>query len=699
MNRLVTTLLLLLLAGAAAAQEANDVLYLQDGRERVGELHSLTADEVVFLVRSEDTPRSFARAAVQRIELSRRRAGDDARRAEELHDPLLDRLLAQAPSKMDHPDSGHITLYQLDEYTLHRDGGYTHRERQVQKVLLERGKRLANVARYYKKGEETLEIDFARTIDTDGSVISISDAAVDITSINADTPEYEKLYQVKFARKQVSERSVLDFQVTWERRETDLLEPFYATEFFRASEPILEKELRIIVPAGVELAQRSDRLGDNVEFSRSQTDAGTVYRWVARDCPRVVPESLMPPAGDLYPRVTAAGKTTWTEIGAAYSAALRQAGEAPPAVQAKVGELIAGATDPEDKARRIFDYFTREIRRQYVAPSSYSYAPRPIGDVFAKLAGNAIDKAALLRAMLVEAGLPAGVVLVCPQDYGKLVEDVPCIRQFSDTLVAVTLPSGRQFLPLNRDTVRFGQMPEQYQGTRGLLVTDTESELVTVPLHKPPEEQFASTYRIRVTPSGDLTVNKTETLTGTYEMSRRAAWKDLKDEELRREFEMELTAMHAKAHLLDYSIQNLHDLTQPLGFTQSYTLERYAMRAGDDLLVFRLPEIEYGAGSVGKPTRDFPLRWQCRALLTTDMHVEIPPGFRIYYAGKDFQAECDVVSFAASFNTGDNEIHYHDEFVQRGLEAPAEEYAAYKKCIETKARVPKEWIVLERVNE
>lgn len=695
-RRVALALGVALLTAAACAQEAQDVLYLQDGRERVGELVRITPEAVVFRVAGAAEPTEFPKDQVQRLDLSRQRAGDAAQTVAALGDPLLERLLANAPVKFAFPDSGHVVMYELYDCAVDPDGGYTVRERRVEKIFLERGKDRANVARSFKQGEETLEIDFARTINPDGTITPISDAGVDVTNVHADKPEYDKLRQTKFAMKQIMVDSVIDYQVTLRRPATDLLNPLFVANYFRTDEPILESELRIAVPPGVELNYRDDRLGPNVEFTRLEQGDRVVYRWYARNCPRVVPEPMMPPAGDLYPRVTAAVATTWAQIGDAYAAALRESNVPSDEIRDYVAARVADAGDRPARARAIYHDFIKTFHQQWVSPRQYSYAPRPVADVFAKRAGNTIDKALLLTVMLEEAGLPAAVVLACPQSQGQLVADVPCLKQFTDALVAVMLPGGRQFLSLTSETVRFGQLPARYQGTTGLLVTATGSELVEIPLNPPAAEGVATTYRMELREDGDLVVHKTETYAGNSEIEAREAWKDLKDEELRRQLEVALTAMHPKARLETYAFENLHDVTQPLRFTQTCTLEDYAMRASDELLVFQLPEVDYSAGAVGKPEREFPMRWYLRQRNTKDMAIAVPAGWNVYYAGKDYEATCDPLTFLATFRHDESTVHYHDESVQRALAAPASAYDEYKAAIETRARVPKEWIVLER---
>lgn len=462
MTRTLSAVLVLLFAGSIGlADEGQDVIYLQDGRERVGQLVSMTADTIVFRLQGEADTVAYARDEVARLDLTRTRAGATARTVADLDDPLLARVLDQAPVKFAYPDSGYVTLYRAHTYDVNADGTYTLVERRIEKVFMERGKDQANVARYFREGEEELAIDFARTINPDGSVTAISDAGVDINSVHASLPEYDKLKQVKFAMKQIKVDSVIDYQVTTRRTMADLLDPFYAKVLFRADEPILEAELRVNVPQGTELKYVEQRLGRNVQFAREELDGRDSYVWTASNCPRVVPEPMMPPAADLYPAVTVSLPMSWYAIGGAYAEAIAEVAAPSEEIAQRVAELTADVDAPVEQAAAIYHDFLQSVRHLWVWPMQYSYAPRPAKDIFAKRAGNAIDKALLLAVMFEKAGLPAGVVLTRTQTSGKLLEEVPNIRQFDDAVVAVDMPTGRQYLALNDESVRFGQMPSQ----------------------------------------------------------------------------------------------------------------------------------------------------------------------------------------------------------------------------------------------
>jgi hypothetical protein len=413
----------------------------------------------------------------------------------------------------------------------------------------------------------------------------------------------------------------------------------------------------------------------------------------------VVPEPMMPPYNDLLPRVTVALETTWPAIGQAYAEAMGEVDDPTEAIEAKVAELVAGVESPEERARRIYNYFIQNVRQLWVGPHEYSFVPRPVGEVFDKLAGNTIDKGMLLVVMLREAGLDAHYVLCRTQGAGRVVEEVPCIRQFNDVLVAVDLPEGRRYLGFDDETVRFGEIAVEYQGTRGLLVRPGGFELVTIPLNPPEREADRYEYEMRITPSGDLHVDLTARCTGSSESALRSAWKDMKDEEVRRSLMVNLANIHSKSSLGDYAFENLNDLSEAAYFTESYILHDYAMRAGDDLLVFRLPEIEYSALEVGKPDREFPLYWSSRSMLTNDIRLDIPQDFKVYYAGKDYEADGGVATFTADFDVKDRVIRYRDAYVHTETRAGREAYAAYKACLETQAQVSKEWIVLERIHD
>ena len=687
-------LLVLLVCASSLAQRVEDVLFLQDGRERVGRLIKIDDHEVQFNI--DGAVETFLLADVQRIDLAEIREDDEIRKVADLNDPLLDRVLKVSPTTFFFPDSGYVTMYHLIEKHLHEDGSYTERRRVIRKVLLERGKRLMNVAAYFRKGEETLEVDFARTINPDGTVTPITEAAIDVTSVNTETPEYERQQQLKFAMKKVTEGSILDYQTTERGKQTNFLEPFAIATYFRDTEPILEKELRIIVPRGRKLLYTL-RQAEHVSVTTNEADDETTYSFVTKMAKRFVPEAQMPPWADCMPRVLVAEQATWSEIGEAYRAAVLARSEATPGIKAKVSELIVGAANDKEIASRIYYYVTQSIRQVWVGPMAYQYTPHQVGEVFDRGAGNTIDKVALLRSMLVEAGINADIALCRPRGSGKVVEEIPAIRQLDDALVVIEIESGRYFLAVDDETVRLGQIPSEYQGTRALLISAPKAQLIDIPLLVPDQESFASRYRIKVSANGDLAISVTERPTGNYEMGYRAAWKDTKEEDLRKGLEMDLAGMHATAKLDDYEIRNLHDVSQPLVFSQSYTLTDYAF-GNEDLLVFRIPVLDYSAAAVGQPTREFPLTWYQQSKNTVDVTLTIPEGYRVYYAGKHFQADSAPCTFVAKFEHTKDTITYHDEFVQRMVEAPADVYKGYKACLETMARVPKEWIVLEKTS-
>ncbi len=690
---------LLCLAAVLSAQAGNDVLYLQDGSERVGQLVQISAEQITFLVDGEDEPTLFPRATVQRVELTQQRLGDQAQSVDQLDDPVLKRVLEHQPPPFMYPDSGHVTLYSLTRYDLDESGGYTVRQRRIERVMLERGKARATVARTYKQGEQTLTVDFARTIDPDGTVTPMSDSALEVSSVFSEYPAYEKLYQAKFALKQIRIGSVIDYQVTIRRDEGNIFDVPLCEALFREEEPVLEAELVISAPLGHELLQHTSNLGDNVTTTREEGPQHVTIRFTATNCERVVREPQMPPASEILPHVAVSTQMTWSDIGTAASAALGSALDTNDEMRAYVAGLVADGATATERARAIYQDFNRTVRYLQVSPPLYSYEPRPASETFTARAGNSLDKAALLVALLQAADVDAALVLVCPQTSGVLLEDVPNVHQLVVAVVAADLPDGRVFLALNDETIRFGQLPYRFQNSRGLLVTPTSSELVDLPLNEPAQEQIAVRYEIDVSSAGDVTVKKTETYTGNDEIWQRNMWKDLQDEEIRRDLEVSLNAMHAKSQLDSYEIENLHDLAAPLRFVEQYTLTDYAIRGGDDLLVFQLPEIDYTAASVGKPARLFPMRWYRRGASTKTMHIRVPAGYRVHYAGQDYSASTPAASFTATFTTDGDVVTYEDAFVREGLEVMPAEYADYKACIETQARVAKEWIVLERVSD
>jgi len=713
-NQVTCLLLGILVAGSAGAD--TDVLYTKKGEEYTGRLSSVSADSVA-LEHEMDGMMAFALPGVQRVELGRPRPGDGWRTIEDIDDPALLLALDAAPSEEEYPNAGYVTIYHETAYRLNRDGSADITTRKIQKVLQERGKGAANNALYYLSANSTGRIDFGRTVTADGQVVPLSDAAIQDGSVFSAYPEYQNLHKKQSALKKVREGSVIDYQTTIHEEEVSSLTPFLVAGTLGDREPALKLVLSVTVPEEIECAYQMVRFDSDTPGSVEKLEDGLVrYVWTREHTDELAPENFMPSTSDLWPRVAFAPRHTWEGLSQEYAAVIADPRRPGEAIARKVAELIEGRRGREDRARAIYGFMVNEIRTIPASYHVYSLLPQDVNEVFERKYGNNLDKSVLFLTMLESAGVTASLCLVAPQSQGVLMEEVPSLGHFSECLVRVSVKGGpwhavRRAVRriLGRQTpdsdyiitsvldekVQFGYLAPQYQHIRGLLIDGDDGQLISTPLLPGEREAMVNTADVEITEEGDFTVREQTRYAGEMAASLRG-FKVLREEELTKRIQQMVAGIHPHAEMVSYQMSDLADLEVPVELTVTYRIRDYPLRAGEKLMVFHLPNLDYSAAEVGKPSRIHPLDWSSRAMTTNQYTLRLPEGFTANYVPEDVTYETPLMTYAAGFESRGGTIVFRDEYRRHLTDAPEEMYPVFKKGIETRAKLSREWVVLER---
>ena len=152
--------------------------------------------------------------------------------------------------------------------------------------------------------------------------------------------------------------------------------------------------------------------------------------------------------------------------------------------------------------------------------ASATLQPHPAEEVFRNRYGDCKDKATLMISMLSAVGIRATWVAV---DHRRGVVDPGTPSIFGDHMITaieipagydnprlqavVTTRSGRKYLifdPTNQ-YVPIGEIPENEQGSYGLLVAGAESQVIQLPMLKPETDTTDRTAKFTLSPDGTLT--------------------------------------------------------------------------------------------------------------------------------------------------------------------------------------------------
>lgn len=675
-----------------------DIVYMKDGNEYKGNLVKITVESVIFKIEESGKTETFNMANVMKIELTKKREGSDINNLKDLKDDLLLSLIKESPLPQDYPNANYVTLYEEVNIVINPNLSCTETKRVVCKVLNESGINIADNVIYYLADNESVEIDFAKTMDVDGNIFHISDNAIEDGSVyGAGFPEYDKLHKVKFSLPEVKVGTIIDFKLTKKRKKIDVFAPLLIEENFRGEEPLLKKVVSAVIPKNLNLNTELFR-GDKILFSEKEDKDAKKFIWTIVDSPKINPEPDMPVFEDIAPRLVAGIQDTWGNIGQECYRSLKKKFIPGKELEKKVKELIKSQKTAEDKAKALYDYVAAEIKYVNVPSPNYSYEPNELNDIFKNKFGNGLDKTYLLYGMLKSAGLNPYFLWICPQSAGELSKKVPSMGQFSIPLVVLNSKGKFQYLNPSFDTVPFNNLMGVYQKVYGLLIkAESQVELIETPLYDENKEFISNKLDVNLLPNGEINVQKEINLSGDYEIQFRT-FKDLTPEEQNQEMQKQVSSIYPNAQLINFKISNLKDINERIKINITYKIPDYALKAGEELLVFQLPEINYDASMVGKQKREFPLQWPSKMLEANEISINIPDGYKISYLPREYLFnDLSSVKYYAKLTSGNKKILFKDEYRRNTINLSVGQYTAFKKCIEAKAAFSKEWIVLEKI--
>ncbi len=679
------------IALAVAVSGWADTLYLRDGEQESGKLVKMTGKQVWF--EGDDGLVKHKKTDVLKVQLQQTRAFDDVDAVDEVADPDLRACIDTQPSEEDFPAAGSVTLFERRTYDITRPDILVTTTRRIVKVLQQRGEKAATQSVHYFDDTDAPRIDFALTVTPDGRVLHLSDAALKTESLYARLPEYRRRTRYRFACKEPRPGSILDVQYTVTQKQTAFFKPLYTQALFRANGPVLRKEIVVLVPKDREDEIHAHLAGPEAVAASRSVDGDVVrLTWTLTTPQRgIVPEPLMPPQATFVPTLTLWQEPPEDGSFAAYSKALAALPPLPKDLAEKA-KTIASEVGSEGVAEAIHNYVARNIRTVSVPQLHFSLVPHAPGETAQRGIANELDKNFLYFKLLEAAGVQCAFGLVRTRTSGPLPEDVDSLKAFSRSAVLLTEPD--TFSSASSDLLPFPGLPGSLRGSPAIVVLPGAVQARATQDFTP--EQELDLTRFEGALAADGTLDLTVTFSGT---NSAGSWmrnlKDLDEQKLANQLGQIAAWLHPASVLEGHRTTDLADLAITPEITLECAIPGFATAAGEDLLLFTLPAISYSANQVGRPTREHDLFWPRVAREATEGTITIPDGFKVYSAPEDAAFESPVADYHATITDTDG-IRFSDRYDLKVAQAPATAYPAYKACLERRARLPRQRIILMR---
>lgn len=615
-------------------------------------------------------------------------------------DPQVAKVLANAPKEEDYPQAGALILAcdELIEVTSENtEVSYLH---YVVKILNERGKEGFSEAKIdYDSTYEKVELEYARTIKPDGSVVEVGSRHIRDVSKYLNFPLYSnaRVYIISFP--EITEGASIEYKLKIYRNKLINKKDFVIPYPVQATDPIIAADFTITFPkdnpAAIKLInEQYNNFGAQLAPRTEEKDGLIRYHWQFKDIPQIVPESNMPPQVQINPTIFISSFKSWKEVYDWWWQLAKDKIQADPAIKDKVKELTGALKTEEEKIRAIYNFCARDIRYVAVEYGQAGYEPHQAADIFRNKYGDCKDQAILLVTMLKEAGCKAFPVLIATREAYNLNEDFPSML-FNHCIACVIFQEKIVFLDPTAETCPFGDLPDGDQGRKVFVCQEDDFKIADTPLYGAGHNLVKQVIKLKTNKDESITGEKDIYTFGVWDQGQRYWLLYTQPELIEAQLKERIQDFSIGAKLENYSIENLEDLNKPVVLKYSFRGPEYFSVAGNLRIMPQLSGLDLSL--VAREGRRYPIDFSFLESEEKSFEIEIPDSFRIKYVPENVSQDSPWMKFSGEYSRKGTTLTFWQKTEFKKKAILQDEYADFKKFYETLAKKIKQRVVLERV--
>ncbi|HEX6095611.1 MAG TPA: DUF3857 domain-containing protein [Thermoanaerobaculia bacterium] len=297
-----------------------------------------------------------------------------------------------------------------------------------------------------------------------------------------------------------------------------------------------------------------------------------------------------------------------------------------------VRETVGKEKDAARILEKIVERLHRDVRYTGIELAEASIVPRKPAETLGRRFGDCKDKAALLVAMLREAGIPAFVALLRTGPGADVDPQLPGFGLFDHAIVHVPAPVNR-WIDATDDMGNIATLPSVSQNRLALIAAPGTTELVKTPAASAPDNRVVKSVEVRLSEFGKATLVETTTYSGSPERRFRHSYDGAEPKATRKVLEEYVKDRYLSEALTDFSYTEPRDRSKPfelrLEIAESgrgvATLQEAAVGILPAGLLDRVSEI-LTTGASKKRRHDY--LFDEPVLVEWNYRIVAPPGFR-----------------------------------------------------------------------
>lgn len=620
---------------------------------------------------------------------------------DEIENEFIRSLIRNAPGQEEYPNAGAVILLDDEKFEILPDYTATDETHFIVKILNDRGKHYGEVELDYDSTYEKVELEYARTIRPDGTVVPVGDKHVRDVSRYLNYPLYSNARVKIISMPEVTEGSIIEYKAKWHITKLINKRDFSHHYGIQGYEPYLNQKLTVVVPADYEFNFKSynpDYTNYEVDFSAEikEVDNKRVYTWEFKNAPEIIVEPSMPPWQEIVPSLSLSSFNRWEEIYDWWWNLAKDKVNVDEEIERKVKELTKGKKTEEEKTKAIYHWVASKVRYVAIEYGQAGFEPHSAIEIFKNKYGDCKDQAMLLIAMLRCSGISAHPVLIGTKGCWVLDEEFPVLT-FNHAIVEAEVDGKTVFLDPTAETASFGDLPTSDQDRKVLVFYERGGKIEKTPLYPSEHNRVSKIMEIKI--HNDETISGTREIKtfGMYDQGQRAWLKYTKPILVQEELKEKINTITPGGELVNYGISNVEDLNQPVEIRMEFLGPKLLTRAGRDRLLPKFGSLS--ASLVSREKRNFPIDVQALYENMTKIRVELPSHLMVKFLPPAIVEDTPWFTYIYDYTFSERFIDFEERLIYKKISVSVEEYKGFKEICEELTRQTDNQVILQELSE
>lgn len=504
---------------------------------------------------------------------------------EDITDTYIRDLIKTSPGQAEYPDAGAIILFNEETFRILSDYTAVEELHILIKILNDRGKaKYGEVKLGYDSTYEKIEVEYARTIKPDGTIISVGAKHIRDISEYPEYPLYSNARLRIISMPELTEGAVIEYKAIKYINKLINGKEFCENYPIQGFEPYLDQRVNLIIPDGYNVNIESYNPG-YVEYALSfsprieRVEDGTKYTWEFNNVPEIITEPSMSPYIEITPYLSISSLDDWQEIYNWWGSLVVDKVNIDKAIEEKTQGLIEDKNTQEEKAKAIYHWVASKIRYVGVEYGEAGFEPHYATEIFKNKYGDCKDQSMLLISMLRYAGISAYPVLIGTKGSYLLDEEFPTLI-FNHAIVLAKVGEKMVFLDPTAETTSFGDLPGGDQDRKVFVFYEKEGKIQKTPLFAPEHNKAYISMSIDI--HEDETISGTREINtfGEYDQGQRYWLKYTKPVLIKETLRSAINRLSPGGKLLSYEISDIEDLNHPIEIKMEFEGPKFLTEAG-----------------------------------------------------------------------------------------------------------------------